>query len=90
VVEQVSLGLVTVNMLTLTYRPGYLLNHMVEISETIEILELRLLLLEIVLEVKVGARKALNKVLVLVYHADLLIDVKSRELQILLIGVRPS
>jgi hypothetical protein len=63
---------------------------MVEISETIEILELRLLLLEIVLEVKVGARKALNKVLVLVYHADLLIDAKSRELQILLIGVRPS
>jgi len=61
---------------------------MVKISETIEILELRLLPLEIVLKVKVGARKALNKILMFVCDADLLIDAKSRELQILLIRIR--
>jgi hypothetical protein len=59
----------------------------IKISEAIEILELRLLPLEIVLEVKVGARKALNQMLMLVCDADLLIYAKSRELQILLIGV---
>jgi hypothetical protein len=74
-------------MLTLTYRPRYLFNHVIKISEAIEILEFRLLLLEIVLEVKVGACKAPNQMLMLVCDADLLIDTKSRELQILLIRV---
>jgi hypothetical protein len=61
---------------------------MVKISETIEILELRLLPLEIVFEVEVGARKALNQMLMLICDADLLIDAKSCELKILLIRVR--
>jgi hypothetical protein len=87
-IEQVPLGLIRVSMLTLAYRPRYLLDHMVKISEAIEILEFRLLLLEIVLEVKVGACKALNQMLMLFCDADLLIDTKSRELQILLIRVR--
>ena len=61
---------------------------MIKISETIEILELRLLPLEIVFEVEVGARKALNQMLVLACDTDLLIYAKSREFQILLIRVR--
>jgi hypothetical protein len=62
----------------------------VKISEPIEILKVWLLPLEIILEFKIGACKALNKMLMLVCDADLLIDAKCRELQILLIGVRPG
>jgi hypothetical protein len=62
----------------------------IKISETIEILEFRLLLLEIVLKVKVGARKAFNQVPMLVCDANLLVDAKSCEFQILLIRVRAS